>query len=104
MDSGCTPIREAKSPIKIAMVFITCRLHHQVSCKVKENRANRIANRIAALEAARDIGDLNTPSLRVHKLAGRQRGRFAIWVNGPWRMTFRFRAETVSDLDLEQYH
>ncbi len=27
-----------------------------------------------------------------------------IWVNGPWRMTFTFKKETVFDLDLEQYH
>ena len=74
------------------------------SKSVPQMLSNRIVNRMAALEAAREIGDLNTPSLRVHKLAGRQRGRFAIWVNGPWRMTFRFRAETVYDLDLEQYH
>lgn len=74
------------------------------SKSIPQMLAKRIANRMAALEATRDIGDLNTPSLRVHKLAGRHRGRFAIWVNGPWRMTFRFNRETVCDLDLEQYH
>lgn len=64
----------------------------------------RVASRLAALEATREIRDLRTPSLRVHELAGRQRGRWSMRVNGPWRMTFRFENEVVYDLDLEQYH
>lgn len=74
------------------------------SKRVPRVLARRIANRLAALEAAREIGDLNTPSMRVHQLAGKRKGTWSIWVNGPWRMTFRFEGETVYDLDLEQYH
>jgi proteic killer suppression protein len=75
-----------------------------VSKRVPQALSKRIANRLAALEAAREIGDLNTPSLRVHQLAGKRRGTWSIWVSGPWRMTFRFERDTVYDLDLEQYH
>jgi len=66
--------------------------------------AKRIANRLAALEAAQQIGDLDTPGLRVHQLTGARKGTWSISVNGPWRMTFRFKGETVYELDLEQYH
>ena len=63
----------------------------------------RIRNRLAVLEAATAISDLPS-SYRAHELTGRRRGTWSIWVNGPWRMTFRFRKETVYDLDLGQYH
>ena len=63
----------------------------------------RIRNRLAALDAMKTIGEL-PPSYRAHLLVGKRRGTWAIRVNGPWRLTFKFDSETVFDLDLEQYH
>ncbi len=42
--------------------------------------------------------------LRLHQLKGKRAGTWAIDVNGPWRLTFSFRDETIYDLNLEQYH
>ena len=63
----------------------------------------RVKNRIAVLDAMKAIGEL-PPSYRAHVLTGRRRRTWAIPVNGPWRLTFRFDKQTVFDLDLEQYH
>ena len=71
---------------------------------IPQSLGKRISNRLAALEAAQEIGDLSTPSLRVHELSGSRKGTWSIAVNGPWRMTFRFKGETAYDLNLEQYH
>jgi len=32
------------------------------------------------------------------------KGRWSIWVNGNWRLTFAFRDGHVFDLDFEDYH
>jgi len=63
----------------------------------------RIRNRLAVLDALKAIREL-PPSYRAHELTGGRRGVWAIRVNGPWRLTFRFDGETVFDLDFEQYH
>jgi proteic killer suppression protein len=55
------------------------------------------------LDQITDIAQL-PPNYRAHELTGNRRGHWSVWVSGPWRMTFRFRDETVFDLDLEQYH
>lgn len=70
---------------------------------VPQHLTKRIKNRLAVLEAMIEISDL-PPSYRAHQLSGKRRGTWSIWVSGPWRMTFKFRRETVFDLDLEQYH
>jgi len=73
------------------------------SSGVPRHLLKRIRNRLAVLDAAAAISDLPS-SYRAHELRGGRGGTWSIWVNGPWRMTFRFRKETVYDLDLEQNH
>lgn len=63
----------------------------------------RIKNRLTVLDATTALSDLPS-SCRLHKLTGIRQDTWSVWVNGPWRMTFKFRNETVYDLDLEQYH
>ena len=70
---------------------------------VPQNLAERIKNRLTMLDAMVEITDL-PQSYRAHPLKGRRKGTCSILINGPWRMTFKFRQETVYDLDLEQYH
>jgi proteic killer suppression protein len=65
--------------------------------------AQRICARLAVLEEMAKIGDL-PPTYNAHQLRGARRGTWSISVNGPWRLTFKFRKEAVFDLDLEQYH
>ena len=73
------------------------------SKSIPQGLAKRIKNRLAVLEATTTIRELPA-SYRAHELGGKRRNTWSIWVSGSWRMTFRFRKETVFDLDLEQYH
>ena len=41
---------------------------------------------------------------RLHQLKGADKGRWAIWVNANWRLTFVFREGNVDDVDYEDYH
>jgi proteic killer suppression protein len=60
---------------------------------------------LAALEAATDLSQVGTmPGWKLHPLRGDRRGQYGITVTGNWRITFRLRGNTVTDVDLEDYH
>lgn len=56
------------------------------------------------MHSAALIEDLDLPGYRLHSLKGADKGRWSIWVNGNWRLTFAFRDGHVFDLDFEDYH
>lgn len=74
------------------------------SARVPADMRKRIIVRLDALDAAKTLADLDRPGFRLHPLKGTAAGRYAIDVNGPWRLTFAWKDGTVSALDLEQYH
>jgi len=59
---------------------------------------------LAALDSAQIIEDMDIPGFRLHSLKGADRGRWSIWVNGNWRLTFEFRDGQAYVLDYEDYH
>ena len=59
---------------------------------------------LTALDTAQSIEDMNVPGLRLHELKGKDRGRWSVWVNGNWRVTFEFRNGHAHVLDYEDYH
>lgn len=59
--------------------------------------------RLQTLQAARSLADLKIPGWRLHPLRGKP-VRWAIAVNGPWRITFEWNGKDAFRVDLEQYH
>ncbi len=59
---------------------------------------------IAALDVAAKPDDLTLPSYRLHALKGAKKGHWSIWVNGNWRVTFRFLNADVELVDYLDYH
>jgi proteic killer suppression protein len=59
---------------------------------------------LGALDAASSIGDMAAPAFRLHPLRGEWEGRWAVDVNGPWRVTFRFEDGHAWEVDYVQYH
>ena len=59
---------------------------------------------LAALDTAQSIADMNIPGFRLHSLKGKELGRWSVWVNGNWRLTFEFRNGDAYVLDYEDYH
>ena len=60
---------------------------------------------LAALDAATSLGDLSPlKSVGLHKLKGDRKGQWAMIVNGPWRICFRFRASDAHDVEIVNYH
>jgi len=59
---------------------------------------------LAALDAAMSASDLSQPGYKLHPLKGELHGYWSIWVNGNWRITFRFIGADVELLDYQDYH
>lgn len=59
---------------------------------------------LIALDTAETLGDVNLPGYRLHLLMGNAAGRWAIAVDGNWRLTFEFEDGNVFDLNYEDYH
>ena len=71
---------------------------------IQAQHAKRLRMQLAALESAQVVEDMDIPGFRLHPLKGADRGRWSIWVNGNWRLTFEFRDGQAYVLDYEDYH
>ena len=71
---------------------------------VQPHHAKRLRMLLAALGTAKSIEDMDIPGFRLHPLKGEERGRWSVWVNGNWRMTFEFKDGHAYVLDYEDYH
>lgn len=59
---------------------------------------------LAVPDAVAQPADLNLPRFRLHKLKDNLQGHWSIWVNGNWRVTFRFVGTDVELVDYLDYH
>lgn len=64
----------------------------------------RVEQRLAVLDAATELRQLQTPSLRLHPWEPRSSGIWSIDVNGPWRIIFRWDNGDAYEVDLVQPH
>ena len=71
---------------------------------IQPQHAKRLRMLLVALDTAQAIEDMNVPGFRLHPLKGSERGRWSVWVNGNWRITFEFRDGHAYVLDYEDYH
>lgn len=71
---------------------------------IQTSHAKRLRLLLAALDTSQVIEDMNIPGFRLHPLKGVDRGRWSVWVNGNWRVTFEFREGHAYMLDYEDYH
>jgi toxin HigB-1 len=71
---------------------------------IQPAHGRRLQMQLAALETAHTIDDMSIPGFRLHALKGTEKGRWSIWVNGNWRITFEFENGNAHILDYEDYH
>ena len=72
--------------------------------RIDADQLDRITLALADLDAAGKLSDLDLPGYRLHPLRGDRRGLWSISITGNWRITFRFEAGDVYDVDLVDYH
>lgn len=56
------------------------------------------------LNAATKLEDMNTPSLKLHKLSGNFKAFYSVTVNANWRVIFRYNGPDAEDVDYIDYH
>lgn len=71
---------------------------------IQPHHAKRLRMLFAALETAHTLKDMDVPGFRLHPLHGAERGRWSVWVNGNWRLTFAFEEGHAYVVDYEDYH
>ncbi len=64
----------------------------------------KIRLRLAALDTALTLDDVDLPGFRLHSLKGDKQGLWAIDVNKNWRITFEFIEGNVYIVNYEDYH
>jgi len=71
---------------------------------IQAKYAGRLRLQLSALDTAQTIEDMDIPGYKLHRLKGKMKERWSIWVNGNWRLTFEFVDGNVHVLDYEDYH
>lgn len=64
----------------------------------------KLARILARLDVASAPEQMNLPGFGLHPLKGELKGFWSVWVNGNWRVIFRFNGTDVVDVDLVDYH
>lgn len=71
---------------------------------IQAEHGRKLRLQLAAMHSAAVVDDLDLPGYRLHPLKGADKGRWAIWVNAKWRLTFVFREGHIYDVDYEDDH
>ncbi len=73
--------------------------------RVPTQISKTLLRKLDMLKRATVLKDLSSPpSNHLHQLERRRKGQWAISVNGPWRLCFRFKDGDIFDIELTQYH
>jgi toxin HigB-1 len=74
--------------------------------QVDSRHVKRLARQLATLDAATSPDGMNIPGWRFHRLAGTDAGRFSVWVDQNWRLTFGWTNDgsDAVDIDYQDYH
>lgn len=64
----------------------------------------RVRQILLALNAATTPQAMNIPGLEFHALKRRDKGRYAVWASGNYRITSGWDAKDAINIDLEDYH
>ncbi len=60
---------------------------------------------LAVLNAATRLDHISPlKSVGLHALKGARKGQWAITVNGPWRICFRFKSGDAHEVEIVDYH
>jgi toxin HigB-1 len=71
---------------------------------IQPHHANKLKLQLGLLDSAKSKDDANVPAWRLHELKDNLQGHYSIWVNGNWRLTFKFDNEDIELVDYQDYH
>lgn len=71
---------------------------------IQAKHASKLRRILGLLDVATTAEDVNFPGYRLHPLTGKQKGFYSVWVNGNWRIIFRFVGDDVELVNYQDYH
>jgi len=71
---------------------------------IQPAHASKLGRQLAQLDQAESPRDMNVPGWRLHELSGDMAGHWSVWVNGNWRLTFRFEDGDAVLVNYRDYH
>jgi toxin HigB-1 len=71
---------------------------------VKASHMPKLQRILAFLDVAKIPADMDYPGYNLHPLKGNMKEHWSVWVNGNWRVTFRFAGTDVELVDYADYH
>lgn len=72
--------------------------------RVPSEQVAKIERVLARLDEASEIGNMDLPGFRLHRLRGELAGFWSVTITRNWRIVFRFANGNASDVDLVDYH
>ncbi len=71
---------------------------------IQPQQAQKLADILDRLDAAKDVADMRYPGSDLHQLKGNMKGLWAVKVSGNWRIVFSFREGNAYEVDYMDYH
>lgn len=71
---------------------------------IQPAHAAKLGRILLRLDNARKAEDMNLPGFKLHALKGSKKEFLSVWVNGNWRVIFRFDGKDVELVDYLDYH
>ena len=71
---------------------------------INPDHAAKLERILDRLDVAINPKDMNLPGYKLHALSGKEKGTWSVWVNGNWRVTFRFEGQNAIIVDYRDYH
>ena len=71
---------------------------------IKPEHASKIARILDRLDSSQNPQDMNLPGYKLHKLSGKKKEIWSVWVSGNWRITFFFESGDAYLVDYLDYH
>ncbi len=66
--------------------------------------AGKLSRILDRLDASDSVKDMSLPGFRLHRLSGREKDIWSVWVTGNWRVTFSFEKGDAFIVDYRDYH
>jgi proteic killer suppression protein len=72
---------------------------------IQPAHAPRLGAMLRRLNETTNAKGMNLPGWNLHPLKGKElKGHYSVWVNGNWRMTFKFDGVDAALVDYQDYH
>jgi proteic killer suppression protein len=71
---------------------------------IQPAHASKLEVQLGILDQATTPSDMGAQNWGLHPLKGDLAGHWAVWVNGNWRLTFRFDGADAEVVDYQDYH